>query len=360
VLWIYQRRDKRWTKVPLSPRSGTPVSARGGVGWADLAGALDGQDRFRADGVGFVFRTSDPHCGIDLDDCRDPATGELLAWAQEIVESFDTYTEVSPSGRRRCGLVEMYDAGRYFTVTGARLRGVPRLIEERQEQLETLHARLFGDGQAGTPVPAPRPPRRPDGPSLHTAERLVRAALDDPARQELARLWRGEDGGHPSDSEADFALCRELARLVGPHPVLIEQLVRRSGRLRAKWDEPRGELTYGQLTVRRALESRAVPAWVPAELRSAWACDIAPEQLDWLWPGWLARGKLAVLEGDPGLGKSTLTMDLAARVSTGRPLVGEPFPGAGAAEEGDPLSPSPPGGRIGVEGKRRAPSRRRC
>ena len=40
----------------------------------------------------------------------------------------------------------------------------------------------------------------------------------------------------------------------------------------------------------------------------------------WLWPGWLPRAKLVVLDGDPGLGKSTLTTDLAARVSTGSPM----------------------------------------
>jgi hypothetical protein len=43
--------------------------------------------------------------------------------------------------------------------------------------------------------------------------------------------------------------------------------------------------------------------------------DIAPEALSWLWPGWLPLGKLALLDGDPGLGKSTLLLDLAARVS---------------------------------------------
>lgn len=45
--------------------------------------------------------------------------------------------------------------------------------------------------------------------------------------------------------------------------------------------------------------------------------DVLPERLDWLWPGYLALGKLHVLDGDPGLGKSTMTLDLGARVSTG-------------------------------------------
>ena len=45
--------------------------------------------------------------------------------------------------------------------------------------------------------------------------------------------------------------------------------------------------------------------------------EVEPERVGWLWPGRLPLGKLAVLDGDPGLGKSALTLDLAARVSAG-------------------------------------------
>src|SRR5690606_23340966 len=47
--------------------------------------------------------------------------------------------------------------------------------------------------------------------------------------------------------------------------------------------------------------------------------DVEPEHVEWLWPGRLPAGKLVVIDGDPSTGKSTLTLDLAARVSTGRP-----------------------------------------
>lgn len=40
----------------------------------------------------------------------------------------------------------------------------------------------------------------------------------------------------------------------------------------------------------------------------------------WLWEPYLPRGKLVVLDGDPGVGKSLLTLDLAARLSRGAPL----------------------------------------
>jgi hypothetical protein len=45
--------------------------------------------------------------------------------------------------------------------------------------------------------------------------------------------------------------------------------------------------------------------------------DVAPESIAWLWPGRIPVGKLTLLAGDPGLGKSMLTLDIAARVSRG-------------------------------------------
>ena len=48
--------------------------------------------------------------------------------------------------------------------------------------------------------------------------------------------------------------------------------------------------------------------------------DTTSEQLQWLWEKHIPRGKLTTLDGDPGLGKSLLTLDLAARITTGRPM----------------------------------------
>src|SRR5829696_10330875 len=50
--------------------------------------------------------------------------------------------------------------------------------------------------------------------------------------------------------------------------------------------------------------------------------QIAPEPLRWLSPGRLAAGKITILDGDPGLGKSTLLCEFAARISRGDPLPG--------------------------------------
>ena len=48
--------------------------------------------------------------------------------------------------------------------------------------------------------------------------------------------------------------------------------------------------------------------------------DVQPEQVTWLWQAWIPLGKPTVIDGDPGLGKSTLTLDLAARVTRGLPM----------------------------------------
>jgi len=56
--------------------------------------------------------------------------------------------------------------------------------------------------------------------------------------------------------------------------------------------------------------------------------DVDREQVRWLWPGRIPLGKVTVLDGDPGTGKSTLT--IAAKVTTG-----SPFPDGARPERGD-------------------------
>lgn len=47
------------------------------------------------------------------------------------------------------------------------------------------------------------------------------------------------------------------------------------------------------------------------------ASDLNPEPISWIWNGWLAAGKLHVLAGAPGTGKTTISMSLAAILTTG-------------------------------------------
>lgn len=58
--------------------------------------------------------------------------------------------------------------------------------------------------------------------------------------------------------------------------------------------------------------------------------DVKTEKTKWLWKDRMPLGKISVLEGDPDLGKSVLTEDLAARVTTASAMPGEtdcPLPG---------------------------------
>ena len=47
---------------------------------------------------------------------------------------------------------------------------------------------------------------------------------------------------------------------------------------------------------------------------------VSAEPVCWLWPGWIPEGSVTVLDGDPGVGKTLITLDLAARVSTGHTM----------------------------------------
>ncbi|MDR3416168.1 MAG: AAA family ATPase [Nevskia sp.] len=75
-----------------------------------------------------------------------------------------------------------------------------------------------------------------------------------------------------------------------------------------------------------ALDWRSLPSanpsaspQLPPQLATLCAADVSPAAVRWLWPGRIAIGKLTLIAGDPGLGKSLLTIDLAARVTRGRP-----------------------------------------
>jgi hypothetical protein len=71
-----------------------------------------------------------------------------------------------------------------------------------------------------------------------------------------------------------------------------------------------------------ALVAAAARSRVPAATLVTLA-DVEPERVEWLWAGRIPRGKLTLLDGDPGLGKSTVAYDIAARVTRGLPMPNE-------------------------------------
>jgi len=76
------------------------------------------------------------------------------------------------------------------------------------------------------------------------------------------------------------------------------------------------------------------------------ADTVAIHPVRWLWQGWLARGKLHLLAGAPGCGKTTLAVDLVARLTRGggwpdgsRASVGKAFLWSGEDSIADTLAP---------------------
>jgi primase-polymerase (primpol)-like protein len=148
--WVCHRE-----KVPMNPHTTAKASVNDARTWGTYAEAVRAAPAF--DGIGFVFTPTDPYCGIDLDHCRDPRTGQLEDWAYQIVQRFDSYTEASPSGTGvhilchaqlpitggQRGHVEMYVSGRYFTMTGEHIGGTQTTIEPRQDAVDALYQEYF-------------------------------------------------------------------------------------------------------------------------------------------------------------------------------------------------------------------------
>lgn len=282
VAWRYRTRKGKPTKVPLQPKdprcnaSSTDPNTWGT--YEEAVTCCEGNDS--VDGVGFVFSGDDDYCGVDLDNALDPETGELSAEAARIIATFGSYTEWSPSktgvhliargklpgaGNRR-GNVEVYEDGRYFTMTGDHLEGTPSTVESRQDELDAWHRSVFGDRlPKSLPVTSPssQAPLVADDEDL-----LASLRRSQTSRRKFEMLFDQGDWEHAGDfgsqSEADLALCSLIAAK-SDSAAQIDRLFRRSKLMRGKWDEQRGKLTYGEMTVEKALEGRHAPARPPAQ-----------------------------------------------------------------------------------------------
>src|SRR5579859_6662641 len=82
-----------------------------------------------------------------------------------------------------------------------------------------------------------------------------------------------------------------------------------------------GDLRVAEPSLDRAADETRLKQVVTAkaliQAASVRASDVQAEPVDWLWPGRVPLRAVSVLAGDPGLGKSLLTVELAARVSRG-------------------------------------------
>jgi hypothetical protein len=352
VNWRFEERDGKKTKVPYTPR-GTRASSTDPEMWSTYEEVNDGVGNF--DGIGIVF--SGGLLGIDLDHCIEE-DGSLPAEIEAFIEAAQTYTEVSPSRtglhlymrltepmelvRNRSGHYECYTSGRFFTVTGTAWKvSSPIRTVTPAEAVELLKILGYPWSKA------------PDSPTkLSTVTEAVRHVARTEVRQiqesmfrskngsKIQALYEGDTSGYGNDeSSADAALCAHLAYWTDGDAGLIEDLWLESPL--GSREKTQNRADYRKRTIENAIAltvatgagtaNVARPKPNPPEVRKALLtsfADIHPKPVDWLWPGRIARGKVTLIAGDPGISKSLVTVSLAATSSVGGlwPVDGIPAP----------------------------------
>lgn len=264
VGWEYgePRKNGKHEKIPINPRTGRRAKTDDPKTWGTFEEAIRQVGELGLDGIGFVFTENDPFIGIDFDDCRDPISGNVQAWALKAIEAFGSYSEVSPSGTgvkvivrgelpgrgRKTAHVEMYDRGRFFTVTGD-VFGAQKPIEDRQDLVEKLYSKISSN-DSQREMPTPQAPREAVPVNIGDRELLEKArnAGNGPKFRKL--YDQGDVSSYGSESEADFALSSMLAFWTGRDPERMERLFSASAlRQREKWA---GRPDYRRSTVEKA------------------------------------------------------------------------------------------------------------
>lgn len=331
--WVLAGPDKR--PVTTSGRAASSTDPSTWTSFDEACSAAISKNCF----IGYVLHSSDPFTCIDLD-VKDTTSDEEINTHERIISNFDSYTERSCGGRgyhvwikgkigkgARRGSVEVYSQERFIICTGD--THINRLIEERQSLLESLilEMRPHHDDSVEIDFDA--------APNMDLAAR----AAEDPT--EMGRLFRGDwEGRHyPSQSEADLALISFLLPACNSAgetwaTFRLSKLGERDKSKRRSYAEhtlieakrrAADSLTHirngkkiSHFLLSKQKRSDSGSQEPSVELLDA--ATLTPEPIRWLWPGWLARGKLHVLAGAPGTGKTTLAMNFAATVSSGGEL----------------------------------------
>ncbi len=269
VVWKSEIRDGKPTKVPFDANTRGYASTNNPKTWATYDQAVRVYTRCKGyNGIGFVFSTDDPFMGLDWDDVRDPSTGisDSTILSEEILP-LGSYAEISPSGTgvhviaigsvpwdcNKSGNREMYDSGRYFTMTGMHIEGTPLTVENpSQDALERVYQRMVST----------RKPQKVNVSSVAGCKTSLKMGDEQVIAQCLlarnsnkfrAFYENGNISGYGSHSEADMALCGIL-EFFTQDPMQIDRIFRQSALYRPKWDEKRGSTTYGARTIDEVLK----------------------------------------------------------------------------------------------------------
>jgi putative DNA primase/helicase len=137
----------------------------------------------------------------------------------------------------------------------------------------------------------------------------VIADSDSPGRQKAQSIARALSGKAATVRLFEMPNAKDLTAWTekgGTREVLVD-LIRTAEEWKADDSGKSQTAGTGVSSVRRFV-SRAVLSRVS---------DISPTKISWLWPGRIPLGKLTLFAGDPGLGKSFVTLDIAARITRG-------------------------------------------
>jgi len=283
ILWKYELRKNsngrlKPTKIPYQI-NGAKAKSTGSETWSTLEEVKKAYEKRKAqspatayDGIGFVFSESSEIMGIDWDHVKDPKTGEWDPDVIEEIKSLNSYAEISPSGtgahcicvgeipgdRRRKGNIEMYEAGRYFTVTGEHIPGTPDEIRPAQREINRLYEKRLKTEKNET---TPKNPTR-NSRSLSDSEILEIAGRARNAG-DFNALYNGDFSRYDSQSEGDAALCGMIA-FYTQDSGQIDRIFSGSGLYRAKWDRA----DYKDRTIKGALK-RVTATYNPDKTKRA-------------------------------------------------------------------------------------------
>ncbi|MFD1569543.1 hypothetical protein [Halorubrum laminariae] len=262
VCWKFEERNDKTTKIPVDPHTGQYASSSDPDTWGtfDLVREHN-QSNPETDGIGVVFGDDDFIAGIDLDNVRDPDTGALEPWAQDVIDALDSYTEISPSGtgvhillygmlpsdgRTRAhqestlepfdtSEIEMYDSGRFFTVTFDHITSTPTDLNHRKNALVDIHNEyLAQDDTNGQNTTTEATTEELD----LSDQELIETAKNAGNGRDFERLWNGDTSAYDGDhSRADMGLLSHLAFWTQKDATRMERLFGQSGLVRDKWTD---------------------------------------------------------------------------------------------------------------------------
>lgn len=241
-------------KIPKNPHNGRNAASNRPTTWGSFADAVSACEKYHFDGIGFMFANG--YFGVDLDKCVDD-----LDFCDEFVETLKSYAEVSksgtgihiicrgklPEGSRRRGKVEMYSSGRYFICTGDVYNPKYRTIADCTEAIKGLHAKYLP-----SEIQATIKDRQVEIVDMDDQE-VIDKARNCKSGDLFNILYSGSwQGMYSSQSEADLALCNQLAFWTQKNEEQMDRIFRTSGLMRSKWDEKRSGTTYGAITIGKA------------------------------------------------------------------------------------------------------------